>query len=82
MKPVISEQFVAMLQVLAEDQQFTSWFMALHPMAENMRSSVIGALVEQMKRNHEEAEMIAAVDDLRNPTIFDAAYKVVQELTM
>lgn len=80
MKEVISDEFITMIQVLSEDQQFASWFLSPQPVANNMRYSLIGAMVEQMKMNNEDADLIASVNTLKNPVVFEAAYNVVSEL--
>jgi hypothetical protein len=80
MRDDISDELISMIQIVSEDQQFAQWFLSLQPLANNMRYSLIGAMVEQMKMNNEDPDFVAAVNALKSPVVFEAAYKVVLDL--
>jgi hypothetical protein len=80
MKDVVSDEFISMIRVLAEDKHFAAWFLSLEPLANNMRYSLIGATVEQMKMNNEDPDFVAAVNALKRSVVFEATYRVVTDL--
>jgi hypothetical protein len=72
-----SEEFVTMLRVLIEDEDLKRWFLSLKPMPANLRHSMLGAMIEEMKTNGEDAELIAAIALLIDPAVYDAAFKII-----
>ena len=75
-----SEEFIRMIQVLADDEDLRKWFISMQFMAENLRFSVIGAMIEEMKANQEDADLIAAIQSLKDPAVYGAALKTVLKL--
>ena len=75
-----SEDFIRMIQVLADEEDLRKWFISMQFMAENLRFSVIGAMIEEMKANREDADLIAALESLKDPAIYGAALKTVLKL--
>ncbi len=75
-----SEDFIRMIQVLADDEDLRKWFISMRFMAENLRYSLIGTMVEEMKANQEDPDLIAAIRSLMDPAVFDAALKTVLKL--
>jgi hypothetical protein len=76
----VSEDFIRMIQVLAEEERFRNWFLSLQPMAENLKYSVLGSMVEQMKENQENPDFILAVQSLMNPIVYNAVVKTILNL--
>ena len=72
-----SEDFIRLIQVLADDEKLMKWFCSLRFMADNLRYSVLGTMVEEMKANREDPDLIAAVQSLMNPTVYQAALKTI-----
>jgi hypothetical protein len=75
-----SDEFIRMIQVLAEDESLRKWFLSLKPMAENLRHSILGAMIEEMKTNGEDPDLIAAIESLVDPAVYDAALKTIVSL--
>lgn len=72
-----SEEFITMLQVLAEDEELRKWFLSLKPMPVNLRHSMLGAMIEGMKSNGEDPTLIAAIESLIDTDVYDAAFKTI-----
>ena len=75
-----SEEFVTMLQVLAENEDLRLWFLSLKAMPDNLRHSTLGAMIEAMESNGEDPALIAAIESLINPAVYDAAFKTIATL--
>ena len=75
-----TEDFIRMIQVLADEEDLRKWFISLNFMAENLRYSVIGAMVEEMKANDEDPDLIAAIQRLMDPAVYDAAIQTVLKM--
>lgn len=68
-----SESFLRMLQVLSEDKELRAWFFSLKPMTGILRQTVLGRMIEEMRANDEDPELITAVQSLMDPLVYDAA---------
>jgi hypothetical protein len=74
------DNLIRMIQVLAEDEYLSQWFVSLRFMADGLRRSVISTMVEEMKANNEDPELVAALQTLMSPEVYAAAAEAMMNL--
>ncbi len=75
-----SEEFIRMIQVLADNEDLLKWFFSLRFIADNVRYSMLGTMVEEMKANREDPELVAAIRSLMDPVVYAAAAKTIEKM--
>ncbi len=75
-----SEEFIRMIQVLADNEELLKWFFSLRFIADNVRYSMLGTMVEEMKANREDPELVAAIQSLMDPVVYTAAAKTIEKM--
>lgn len=76
----VSDNFIRMMQVLADDENLRKWFLSLKPMTDSLRHNVQAAMVEEMQAGGENPDLIEAVESLTDPDVYDAALKTIVHL--
>jgi hypothetical protein len=77
----VSDDCICILRAFSEDPKLRKWFVSLQDVSENIRVSMLGAMVLKMKANKEDPELIAEFELLVSPNVFSAAVKAILNFT-
>jgi hypothetical protein len=67
------------VQVIRDERRLHEWFRALTNVSAVQRRNEIYSMVEQMKANSEDADLVASFQLLADPRLFDAARVALRE---
>jgi hypothetical protein len=74
------DELIRLMEVFSGDKDLMNWFLSLHTMDEHVRSSHLRSMADGMKTTLQRPDLIAAVESLMSPNVFQSAMKTVRSL--
>ena len=74
------DELTRLMEVFSGDKDLMNWFLSLQSMKEHVRSSHLRSMADGMKTSLQRPDLIAAVESLMSPNVFQSAMKTVQSL--
>lgn len=76
-----SEEFVRLMQVVAEDKDMLQWLLSLEKLPGNLRYSHIRSMAERMQADRVNPDLVAALRSLTSAEVYKAAVKTVRDFS-
>jgi|WetSurMetagenome_2_1015567.scaffolds.fasta_scaffold123258_2 hypothetical protein len=78
----LSEEFIWLIQVIAENKELRQWFLSIEKLPENLRYSHIRSMAERMQADWVDSDLVEAVKSLASADVYSAASKTIREYSL